>query len=62
MKEKICPKCKKLFIVEYPSNKKFCSRKCANSRAWSKQDREKLSISAKKSEKVKRANKLIGLK
>lgn len=50
---KKCPKCDK------PHNKqgKFCSRVCANSRIWSKEDKIKKSVSAKNSEKVLRANK-----
>ena len=40
---------------------RFCSRACANSRQWNEEDKRKKSESAKKSEKVKIANKRIGL-
>lgn len=59
----ICFKCKKHFEIEerikqFPKKEKyFCSRKCANGKKWSEEDNIKKSISAKKSEKVKIANK-----
>jgi len=59
-----CPKCN----MEFENNdkqkytKKFCSRKCANSRIFSEETLNKKSISAKNSEKVKIANKNIGLR
>lgn len=58
-----CNKCGKIFVVEEynvlnPKKEKyFCSRSCANSKVWSQEDKNKKSISAKKSEKVKEANK-----
>ena len=58
-----CPKCNKEFEIkitnsEYKKNRfrKFCSRKCANSKEWSDEHKKKLSESCKKSEKVKSAN------
>ncbi len=49
---KECPKCRN------PHEKSgiYCSRKCANSRVWSEQDKIRKSISAKSSDKVKAAN------
>lgn len=61
-----CFKCEKSietreYNVESPKKDKyFCSRSCANSREWKKEDRLKKSVSAKKSKKVKEANKIIG--
>ena len=57
----ICKKCGNKFtptkgLVNY------CSLECRNSRNWTKEDNEKKSKSAKKSEKVLQANKLIGEK
>lgn len=52
---KTCKKCG----VEFEPVKgllNYCSLKCRNSRSWSKEDKNKKSISAKKSEKVKNAN------
>jgi len=49
---KKCSKCK----IKHNKKGKFCSRKCANSRIWSKKDKIKKSISAKNSNKVKLAN------
>lgn len=49
---KICPKCK----IKHNKLGTFCSRKCANSRIWTKKDKIKKSISAKNSIKVKIAN------
>lgn len=49
---KICLKCKK----EHNKKGTHCSRKCANSRTWSKADKLKKSISSLNSEKVKIAN------
>jgi len=51
-------KCKKCGIENDGSfgSGKFCSRKCANSRTWTDEDKLKKSISAKNSEKVKKAN------
>lgn len=54
MKE--CLKCKTL----HDKLGEFCSRSCANSRAWTVEDKRKKSESAKKSEKVKAHNKTIG--
>lgn len=60
-----CHSCNNLFTVkEYnvgkPKKEKyFCSRTCSNIRTWTKEGKEKLSKSAKNSEKVKRANKII---
>lgn len=66
--KKICPKCGKEFGVEHKKErvtgditplrdgKKFCSRKCANSKQWTEQQRIERSISAKSSDKVKSAN------
>lgn len=51
MKE--CPKCFK----QHEKQGVYCSRTCANSRAWSKEDKIKKSNSALNSEKVKLANK-----
>lgn len=53
---KKCPKCE----VQHEKEGKFCSRQCANSRSWSEDDKLKKSNSAKKSQKVKEANKKIG--
>lgn len=47
-----CPKCGD----QHDKNGKYCSRSCANSRIWSNDDKKKKSISAKKSEKVMKAN------
>ena len=58
MQEKICPKCKTPFLVEKNNKKKFCSRKCANSRFWSEEHKKKISASARMSTKVRRANEL----
>ena len=41
---KNCPKCN----IEHEKTGKFCSRKCANSRVWTKDDKDKKSKSAKK--------------
>ena len=56
--KKECPKCDNIFETISGGNdsRMFCSRKCANSRQWSDEDKLKKSISAKKSEKVKNAN------
>ena len=58
-----CAKCGKKFQLQltqhlYNSGKyrKHCSRKCANSRTWTEQDKLKKSIENKNSEKVKTAN------
>ncbi len=48
---KICPKCK----ISHDKNGIFCSRSCANSRTWSEIDKQKKSVSAKQSSKVKNA-------
>jgi hypothetical protein len=50
MKE--CPKCN----AKHDKNGKFCSISCANSRAWSDEDKKIKSIAGKKSDKVKIAN------
>lgn len=58
-----CFKCSKEFEVkertkQFPKKEKyFCSRRCANSRTWSESDKNKKSISAKKSEKILMATK-----
>ena len=64
-----CPKCNKEFEIkitnsEYKKNRfrKFCSRKCANSKEWTEENKKKLSDICKSSEKVKKSNKLIGEK
>lgn len=55
---KICPKCGLEFeTITGKDGKKFCSRKCANSRIWTENDKLKKSISAKNSEKVNFENK-----
>lgn len=46
-----CEKCKKEHDGSFGSGR-FCSRKCANSRVWKKEDKLKKSISAKNSDKV----------
>jgi len=48
---KTCPKCS----IDHSKSGKFCSRKCANSRSWSDNDKLKKSKSADKSTKVKKA-------
>ena len=61
-----CCKCKKeVEIKEYnvdaPKKEKYyCSRSCANSRNWTKEDKLKKSDISKKSKKVKKANKENG--
>ena len=64
--KQICPKCTKTFEIEltnseYKRNKykKFCSRECANSKKWSEEHKQKLSVICKNSDKVKKANKVI---
>lgn len=63
-----CNKCNEIVVIkEYnvksPKKEKyFCSRSCANSRIKTEEIKRKISESAKKSEKVKLANKLIALK
>lgn len=56
-----CERCGKEFTEDYRKWPKgpvrFCSRECANSRAWTDEDKEKKSLSAKKSFKVENANK-----
>lgn len=58
MDMKLCPKCNKEFepVIKHGYEPKFCSRKCANSKAWSDEDKLKKSLSAKLSERVKFAN------
>ena len=60
-----CPKCEKEFEIRIKESdytrddyKKFCSRKCANGREWTKDHKLRLSNTCKLSEKVKIANKL----
>ena len=53
---KTCKKCNKEFsptkgLINY------CSLECRNSRVWSDEDKQKKSISAKNSEKLKESNK-----
>jgi len=61
-----CNKCDENFkIKEYnvthpKKYKYYCSRSCANSRAWSQEDKDKKSVIAKNSEKVTKANKENG--
>lgn len=50
----------KEYDVKKPKKEKyFCCRSCSNVRVWTEENRKKLSEAAKKSEKVKRANKII---
>jgi hypothetical protein len=50
----------KEYDVEKPKKEKyFCCRSCSNVRVWTEEKRKKLSETAKNSEKVKRANKII---
>lgn len=52
-----CKKCETPFSVFGKKNiKAFCSRKCANSRTWSEEQKKKVSQTAKNSEKVLAAN------
>lgn len=44
---KQCPKCQ----ISHNKSSIFCSRKCANSRTWTEEDKKKKSISGKKSYK-----------
>jgi hypothetical protein len=63
-----CYKCDVLFDVdeynvsEPKKEKYYCSRSCANSRVWTKEDKKKKSDIAKQSDKVMEANKVIGIK
>jgi len=64
-----CKKCNQSYSVICTENiflqkkyKKFCSRKCSNSRSWDEEQKNKISISAKNSEKVKAANKLLRIR
>jgi hypothetical protein len=57
---KTCVKCGNIFepkkgLINY------CSLECRNSRVWTEDDKKNKSIAAKNSEKVKNANKKIGL-
>lgn len=54
---KKCKKCGKEFEVQ-KGLLNYCSLQCKNSRTWTDEDKKKLSMSAKNSEKVKEANKL----
>lgn len=56
-------KCKKCNNEFEPSKGlvNYCSLECRNSRIWSEEDKLKKSNSAKNSEKIKIANKLIGI-
>ena len=50
----------KEYDVEKPKKEKyFCCRSCSNVRVWTEEKRKKLSETAKNSEKVKMANKII---
>lgn len=50
----------KEYNVKKPKKEKyFCCRSCSNVRSWSEEQRKKVSETAKNSEKVKRANKII---
>lgn len=60
-----CPKCGKEFesiatesTIKRNKHKKYCSIKCANSKDWSDEHKNKLSETCKNSEKVKIANEL----
>ena len=60
-----CPNCGEIFKIRikealFKKNKykKYCSRKCANSRIWSDEHNEKLSNTCKNSKKVKIANEI----
>ena len=55
----ICKKCGSEFQPQ-KGLISYCSLECRNSRSWSESDKLKKSISAKKSNKVKEANKNIG--
>lgn len=58
-----CPKCSTQFERTFKSSyaevrfKGFCSRKCANSRTWTKENNEKRSLKLLKREKVVKKNK-----
>lgn len=61
-----CPKCGKEFEIRVTDSeyrrkkyKKFCSRTCGNSHIISEELKEKISNSCKKSDKVKKANRII---
>ncbi len=54
---KFCPKCG----CDHTKDGTFCSRSCANSRRWSKSDKEKKRQSALNSDKVKLSNQKFGL-
>jgi endogenous inhibitor of DNA gyrase (YacG/DUF329 family) len=49
--KKSCPKCNS----KHNKNGNFCSRRCANSRIWTDEQKLKKSISAKNSDKVKKS-------
>lgn len=52
-----CKKCNASFFVSGKKNiRAFCSRKCANSRTWTEEQKNKVSQTAKNSEKVLAAN------
>lgn len=53
-----CPKCNRT----HNKAGRFCSRSCANSRAWSEEDKQKKSIASKQSIKVKEAQLTTKLK
>lgn len=53
---KICPKCN----LAHDKPGVYCSRKCANSRSWTPEDKLKKSLSAKNSSSVLTANRYIG--
>ena len=56
-----CPRCNTVFENHTKTwYNKFCSRKCANSHAWTDEDKLLKSVSAKNSEKVKAAHKKYG--
>lgn len=53
LETRICPKCGKEFTIDLrKSNKKFCSRKCANSRKYTEEQRKNISNSVKLSYKL----------
>lgn len=53
---KICPKCN----AEHTKNGTYCSKKCANSRNWTDEDKARKSLSAMTSEKLKTSAKNRG--
>lgn len=60
-----CHTCNKSFTIKEYNVKKpkkekyFCCKSCSSVRVWTEEQRKKVSETAKKSEKVKRANKIL---